>query len=129
MLYKQYKYKCYLNMNHSVELEGKQGEIHSHTWEISMGIVIGENEFVRFSDIEQHINMLLNKYQDKYLNDVPPFNVVNPTLEHVCDYLFEKVFLNLRERGWLLVIMEMSETPSRVYQVCGINPLEDYTIY
>ena len=81
MLYKQYKYKFYLNMNHSVEMEGKRGAIHSRTWEIAMGIAIVQDEFVRFSDIEQCISGILDKYQDKYLNDTPPFNVMNPTLE------------------------------------------------
>ena len=127
MLYRQYKYKFYLNMNHSVKMEGKRGAIHSHTWEISMGIAMDQKEFVRFSDIEERINGILDKYQDKYLNTIPPFTAINPTLENMCDYLFEKVSKELRESGWILVIMEMSETPSRVYQVSGINPEDDFT--
>ena len=127
MLYKQYKYKFYLNMNHSVKMEGKMGDIHSHTWEISMGIAMGDVEFVRFSDIEKKVNMLLDKYQDKYLNEMAPFDVMNPTLENVCDYLYELVSKELKESGWMLLIMEMSETPSRVYQVSGIRAEENYT--
>ena len=127
MLYKQYKYKFYLNMNHSVKMEGKMGDIHSHTWEISMGIAMGDVEFVRFSDIEKKVNMLLDKYQDKYLNEMAPFDVMNPTLENVCDYLYELVSKELKESGWMLLIMEMSETPSRVYQVSGIRTEENYT--
>ena len=114
-------------MNHSVEMEGKMGAIHSHTWEISMGITMGDKEFVKFSDIEQKVNRLLEKYQDKYLNKIAPFNVMNPTLENVCDYLYEVVAKELKENGWLLLILEMSETPSRVYQVSGIRTEENYT--
>lgn len=127
MLYRQYKYKFYLNMNHSVEMEGRRGAIHSHTWEIAMGIVMGQREFVRFSDIEKRVNAILEKYQDKYLNDIPPFNVINPTLENMCNYLFDVVSRELKESGWMLLVMEMSETPSRVYQVSGISPEEDFT--
>lgn len=131
MLYKQYKYKFYLNMNHAVKMEGKMGDIHSHTWEISMGIslesAMDEVEFVRFSDIEKKVNMLLDKYQDKYLNEIAPFNVINPTLENVCDYLYEYVSKGIEKSGWMLLIMEMSETPSRVYQVSGIRTEENYT--
>ena len=114
-------------MNHSVEIEGKQGAIHSHTWEIAMGIAVEQNEFVRFSDVEKYIDMLLGKYQDKYLNSVEPFNVINPILENVCDYLFEFLTKELWKKGWILLAVEMSETPSRVYQVSGFNPNEDYT--
>lgn len=131
MLYRQYKYKFYLNMNHHVEMGGRRGDVHSHTWEIAMGICVGESmgqkEFVRFSDIEEQVSGLLDRYQDQYLNDIPPFNVINPTLENVCDYLFEMVSRELRRKGLLLLIMEMSETPSRVYQITGIHPEDDFT--
>ncbi len=120
MLYKQYKYKFYLNMNHSVEMGGTRGAIHSHTWEISMGISMKDDGFVRFSDIEKRINEMLDVYQDKYLNEIPPFDKMNPTLENMCDYLFELISNEIRKSGWILLIMEMSETPSRVYQVSGI---------
>jgi len=127
MLYKQYKYKFYLNMNHSVEMGGKMGAVHPHTWEISMGIALPNEEFIRFSDIEQRVNQILDVYQDKYLNEIPPFTSMNPTLENMCNYMFEKLSKELKERGWLLLIMEISETPSRVYQVSGVNPQDDFT--
>ena len=57
-------------MNHSIEIEGIMGQIHSHTWEISMGITTIDGVFVRFSDIEKKVNELLEKYQDKYLNSI-----------------------------------------------------------
>lgn len=126
MLYRQYKYKFYLNMNHSVEFGGKKGAVHSHTWEIAMGISVTDGEFTRFSDIEKRINILLDKFQDCYLNETPPFNLINPTLENVCDYLYELIREDLREKGWILLVMEMSETPSRVYRVSGIA-LDEYT--
>lgn len=114
-------------MNHSVELDGQRGAVHSHTWEISMAIAMGQEEIVRFSEIEKYISTMLQKYQDKYLNDIPPFNVINPTLEDTCNYLFEMFSKGLREKGWLLLTMEMSETPSRVYQVTGMHPEDDFT--
>ncbi len=121
MLYKQYKYKFYLNLNHSVEMDGNRGQIHSHTWEVAMGIAMATQGMVRFSDIEKKVNTLLDKYQDKYLNDIEPFNAINPTLENVCDYLFRLVSKELQESGWLLLNMEMSETPSRVYHVSELD--------
>ena len=126
MLYRQFKYKFYLNMNHSVEMQGKQGEIHSHTWEIAMIVSMSQDEFVRFSDIEEVADGVLESYQDKYLNEIAPFNTVNPTLENVCDYLFYKVSKAMQERGWILLAMEMSETPSRVYQVSNLDLKDDF---
>lgn len=127
MIYKQYKYKFYLNMNHYVHMNGKAGEIHSHTWEIAMGISLIGEEVISFSDIEHCVNDLLERYQDKCLNEVAPFTEVDPTLENVCDYLFDVCGREFQKRGWALLNMEMSETPSRIYQVSGIKK-DDYTL-
>lgn len=121
MLYKQYKYKFYLNLNHSVEMNGNRGQIHSHTWEVAMGIAMVTQGMVRFSDIEKKVNSMLDKYQDKYLNDIAPFNVINPTLENVCDYLFRRITKEIEESGWMLLNLEMSETPSRIYHVSELD--------
>lgn len=121
MLYKQYKYKFYLNLNHSVEVSGKRGEIHSHTWEIAMGIAVVTEKQVIFSDIEKKVNSLLDKYQDKYLNSIAPFNDMDPTLENVCDYLYGVIAGELQKKGWMLLSMEMSETPTRIYHVSELG--------
>lgn len=108
-------------MNHSVEINGQKGAVHSHTWEISMGISLDNEVFLSFKQIEDEINAILNKYQDIYLNDMPPFDRITPTLENVCDYLYKEVSVILRGKGWLLLNMEMSETPARAYQVSEIG--------
>ena len=47
-------------------------------------------------------------------------------LQNVCDYLFYKVSKAMQERGWILLAMEMSETPSRVYQVSNLDLKDDF---
>ena len=126
MLYKQYKYKFYLNINHAVVIDGKRGQIHSHTWEISMSISLDDGKFLRFNEIEKEIKDMLGKFQDKYINEVPPFNKITPTLENVCNYLYDVMSVSLKKKGWLLLSMEMSETPARVYQLSGIST-DDFT--
>lgn len=121
MLYKQYKYKFYLNLNHSVAISGRRGEIHSHTWEIAMGIALINEKQLKFSDIEKRINKLLDKYQDKYLNSIIPFNSTDPTVENVCDYLYGVISKELHKSGWMLLSMEMSETPTRIYHVSELG--------
>lgn len=127
MYYRQFKYKFYLNMNHSVQTNGEQGEIHSHTWEVGVILSIENNEFALFSDIEKQMESFFEIYQDKYLNSIAPFNIINPTLENVCDYLFEKLTIVMRNRGWRLLVMEMSETPSRIYQVSNPTDTDDFS--
>jgi 6-pyruvoyltetrahydropterin/6-carboxytetrahydropterin synthase len=102
-------------------MDGVMGEVHSHTWEVAMGIAVVGDKMVLFSEIEKKINTLLDRYQDKYLNSIPPFDVVNPTVENVCEYLYKEVSKAIQESGWMLLNLEMSETPSRVYHISELD--------
>lgn len=113
--YSQYTYKFYLNANHSININGNRGEIHPHTWEIQIDIIQVADSFVQFSTIEKSVEEVLSDYQDKYLNDLKPFNVINPTLENIGEFFNLTVGRKLQDEGWLLLRLEISETPSRSY--------------
>ncbi len=117
MKYRQYRFKFYLNASHSIIINGKLGESHPHTWEITLSAVKLEEEFIIFSSVEKDIEHFLNTYQDSYLNEKDPFNVINPTLENICGVFKEKMNKLLFEKSWLLLSIEMSETPARSYVI------------
>lgn len=120
MRYSQYKYKFYLNANHSIMIDEKMGQVHPHTWEIMIDIVKIIEEFVPFSVVEKTIDEVLSEYQDKYINEVAPFDKLNPTLENISEYFKERIGDQLKNEGWLLLKMEVSETPARAYVIDAI---------
>ena len=125
MRYNQYRFKFYLNASHSIYLNGVLGQEHPHTWEITLNTIKLKDNFIIFNDIEKNIENYLGKYQDAYLNKVEPFITLNPTLENICQY-FKNEFQNLLlENGWLLLSMEISETPTRSY-IIDISDEVDY---
>lgn len=114
-MFRQYKYKFYLNANHSIMINGNQGQVHPHTWELAINIAQLNQDFQEFSNIEKCIEALLEPYQDKYLNEVAPFDRINPTLENICDFfkdVFEEELIRL---DYILLTIEISETPTRSY--------------
>ncbi len=115
--HQQYKFKFYLNANHSIYINGEAGTRHPHTWEISIHLLKMRDEFVKFSSIESHIESLLDEYQDKYINDVEPFNTINPTLENICTYFKDRIRELVNCEGWILLLIEISETPTRSYVI------------
>lgn len=117
MRYSQYKFKFYLNASHAIYIDGSMGEKHPHTWEITINVLKEKEEFVQFSNLEKKIENWMKRYQDKLLNEVPPFDRVNPTMENCCDYFKDVLKQILIEEGWILLSMEMSETPTRSYVV------------
>lgn len=115
MMYHQYKYKFYLNLNHSIRIDEKQGEIHPHTWEIVLDIATSDTKFQEFSQIEKRLEALLEKYQDQYINMIAPFRDINPTIENAAEVFVAEIKKSLEKVGWLLLTFEISETPTRTY--------------
>lgn len=123
-LYREYRLKSYLNMNHYIIINGRQGQTHPHTWEFVITIVVAGDQFVEFRKFEMLIEQYLEKYQNQILNTIEPFDVVVPTIENVTDQFNDDLRELLRENGGELVSLEGSETPTRSYIVSHCNEPE-----
>lgn len=123
-LYREYRLKAYLNMNHYIIINGRQGQTHPHTWEFVITIVVAGDQFVEFRKFEVLIEQYLEKYQNQILNTIEPFDVVVPTIENVTDQFNDDLQELLRENGGELVSLEGSETPTRSYIVSHRNEPE-----
>lgn len=114
-VYKQYKFKFYLNMNHYIVNNGKPGEVHPHTWELIISVVSDRSEMTPFINIERKIDQIMDRYQDKLLNDCEPFDKVIPTVENAARYFFRLIQDEIIKEDWILLMLELSETPTRSY--------------
>lgn len=121
MRFRQYKFKTYLNATHHITIGGKPGEKHPHTWEICLDVLKTREEFVRFSELEEMVERFISVYQDKDLNETPPFHMINPTLENCSDFFFEKFQQILSSHGWIVLMMTVSETPTRSYVISNVH--------
>lgn len=117
MAYIGYCIKFNLYTYHSMVIDGNIGESHPHTFNISVDINYEEGTFFKFDEIEGLINGILDKYQSKYLNETPPFDLIPPTLENVGDHLFVEINEALKEKGFEVSKLSISETPTRTYFV------------
>ena len=116
-LFREYKFKFYLNASHSIIINGKQGEVHPHTWEIGLDILVQRNAFTEFNEYEKVAHEFFDTYQDKVLNEVKPFDTLMPTLENIVDYFGEELSHRMKEVGGTLMRIEGGETPTRSYVV------------
>lgn len=124
MQYNHYRFKFYFNASHAIYLLGELGQSHPHTWEIMMNTVKITDSFMLFNEIENTIEAFLSRYQDVSVNTVEPFTTINPTLENICTYFKECIQEMLYEMGWLLLSIELSETPTRSYVISVSNELD-----
>ncbi len=114
-IFREYRLKFYLNARHYIIVNNVKSDIHPHTWEFALTIMIQRKEFVEFKLFEEKVNEVLDRYQDKIINYIPPFDVVMPTLENLVDTLAKKFYVSIKEVGGELVRIEGSEGPSRSY--------------
>ena len=114
-IFREYRLKFYLNARHFIIIGNQQGDIHPHTWEFALTILIRRKEFVEFNTFEKRINEFLRPYQDRILNDMQPFDNILPTLENMVDYFTKQFYDIIKEIGGELLSVEGSEGPSRTY--------------
>ena len=77
------------------EFEGDCQRIHGHNWKIRVEVK-GEKldnvgmamDFKELKDVSEKVIM---KYDHQSLNDVPPFDKMNPTAENIARYFYEQI--------------------------------------
>lgn len=79
-------------------LHGYEGEcrnLHGHTWDVEV-VVAGEHLddvgiVYDFKTLKEDLARVLQPLDHVYLNDVTPFDVLNPTAENLARYVFERL--------------------------------------
>lgn len=121
MRYSQYKFSFYLNASHAIYINGELGAAHPHTWEIVIKAVKSQKDFMLFQEIEKKIEEFLSPYQNKFLNEFPPFDERNPTLECITAVFLEQLDRILEPLGWVIFYIEIAETPTRAYIISRVE--------
>jgi 6-pyruvoyltetrahydropterin/6-carboxytetrahydropterin synthase len=82
------------------EYEGNCERLHGHNWRVEVtvesGVLDGRGIALDFREIKSHLAELLSRFDHKYLNDVPPFDGMNPSSENLARYLFEEMEKRIR---------------------------------
>jgi len=120
-----YQYKFYLNANHAIYINGKLGQLHPHTWELSFEVINENEKLILFNKVQPMIDEMLNKYQNQNINNIEPFDKINPTLENITDYFMNEFREKLKKIGMILTWIEVSENASISY---FINVLDEADI-
>lgn len=114
---KIYRLKFYINASHAIRWENGIGKKHNHTWEIVCEFR-GQNEkFISFFDAEKVVKNILDKFEGAYLNEIPTFETINPTLENITQLLFDKLSKDIRKVDGELVQVEVAEKPTHIFRI------------
>jgi 6-pyruvoyltetrahydropterin/6-carboxytetrahydropterin synthase len=77
------------------EYEGNCERLHGHNWRVEVTIesrvLDRQGIALDFRVIKSHLAELLSRFDHRFLNDVAPFDGMNPSSENLARYLFEEM--------------------------------------
>jgi len=88
--------------------KGKCENLHGHNWAIKvtvMGDTLDETGMLLdFGILKKHLKEVLDYLDHKFINEIPPFDKINPSAENISFFIFEKISERiLKENPKLLI--------------------------
>jgi len=114
---------AFVNARHYVTFGEEKGPVHAHSWQVAFQVrpSYKNQEITSFSLISQAASSVLIPYENVILNDVPPFDKIQPTTENIAMYFYNRLEDAFAQIDLDLVEMTLWETPIRGVHVCDRN--------
>ena len=81
---------------------GDCARLHGHNWQVEVSVcseVLDDNGIaIDFREIKKHTKLVIKRLDHQYLNEIKPFDVLNPTAENIAKYFFDEVGLLINNK-------------------------------
>lgn len=94
--------------------EGICSRLHGHNWKVDVEVQTSELDEVGmgldFRELKAATNKIIDELDHRNLNDIPPFDTVNPTAENVSAYLYKRINEELNDQHAKVSAVTLWET-------------------
>ena len=94
--------------------EGVCNRLHGHNWKVEVMVTATKLDEVGmgmdFKVIKDATRELIGKLDHRNLNDIPPFDKINPTAENISEYLYSELSKTLNTDGIKVSAVTLWET-------------------
>ncbi|MBE8190257.1 MAG: 6-carboxytetrahydropterin synthase QueD [Candidatus Thioglobus sp.] len=94
---------------------GDCARLHGHNWQVEALVgaeKLDENGIaIDFRQIKTHTKTVIKRLDHQYLNEISPFDKLNPTAENLAKYLYEEVGKLINNQTVMLKEIIIWETP------------------
>ena len=115
----RYEITVETSMAASHQLRGYKGEIeplHGHNFRVEATVDAARLDalglVMDFVELEAILKEILSPYDHRHLNDLPPFDAINPSTEEIARIVYEALEARLRPRGARPKRVRVWEAPS-----------------
>ena len=95
--------------------QGKCEALHGHRFRVVAKVKASGVDEVGmgydFVTLKQHLASILSRFDHTCLNDVPPFDKINPSSENIASTVYEELKLKLTDAPVSLSCVEVWESP------------------
>ncbi|MEL7656461.1 MAG: 6-pyruvoyl-tetrahydropterin synthase-related protein, partial [Bacillota bacterium] len=124
MGFRGYKFKYKLIVFQNFQDREDPSSLYAKNFEITLFISSTKTKLMRFDEIDAIIEKTIGKYSKKVLDQIPPFNELEPTLENMGSVFYQFLKKDLTLAGASLAILEINESPVRTFIVNEANTQE-----
>ena len=102
--------------------KGKCENIHGHNYKVQVTLagneLNAEGLLMDFVELRAEIKGLVEKLDHHFLNDIPPFDQLNPSAENLAKYIFDGIEPGARNQGLRVqgVTVWETDTTSATYR-------------
>jgi len=94
---------------------GDCARLHGHNWQVEVMVysqVLNESGIaIDFREIKNQTNVVVKRLDHQYLNEIKPFDVLNPTAENIAKYLFDEIGILINNQEVKVKELTIWETP------------------
>lgn len=95
--------------------EGICNRLHGHNWQVDVEVCASElNDIgmgMDFREIKTATKRLIDALDHRNLNDIPPFDQINPTAENIAAYIYKALSEELNNEQVKVCNITIWETP------------------
>lgn len=107
----------FFNARHAVVIAGRQGPIHAHSYRLqvrcrSWALETEDQVVVGYQPLRERMKQVVQAYNNRLLNDLPPFQRLQPTTENLAAVLFQQLQQMLGALPVELVSITVWESPT-----------------
>ena len=94
---------------------GDCARLHGHNWQVEVSVcsqVLDDSGIaIDFREIKKQTKLVVKRLDHQYLNEIKPFDALNPTAENIARYFFDEIALLITNKDIQVKEVMIWETP------------------